>query len=78
MAPSVSQPKTLFPTLNSQSSVKAKNDRKPNVKNPSLVEGQADPQVHDHVGEWPVPNHHQTDVNLILNTHKSLSITTTI
>jgi hypothetical protein len=44
--------------------VKAKNDQKPNVKNPSLLEGQADHQVHDHVGEWPGPNYHQTDVNV--------------
>jgi hypothetical protein len=32
VAPSVSQPKTLFPALTSQTSAKAKNDRKPNVK----------------------------------------------
>ena len=64
VAPSVSQPKTLLPTLTSQTSAKAKNDRKPNVKNPSLVEGQADHQVHDQVGEWPGPDHHQTDVKV--------------
>jgi hypothetical protein len=53
VAPSVSQLKTLFPTLSSQTFVKAKH-----VKNPRLVEGQADHQVHDQVGEWPGPDHH--------------------
>jgi hypothetical protein len=64
VAPFVSKPKTLLATLTSQTSVKAKNNQKPNVKNPSLVKGQADHQFHDHVGEWPGPNHHQTDVNV--------------
>jgi hypothetical protein len=54
----------LFPTLTSQTSVKAKNDQKPNVKNTRLVEGQADQQNHDQVGEWPGPDHHQTDVKV--------------
>ena len=38
--------------------------QKPNIKNPSLVESQAHHQVHDHVGEWPGPDHHQTDVKV--------------
>ena len=64
VAPSVSQLTTLFPTLTSQTSVKAKTDRKPNVKTTHLVNGQADHQVHDQVEEWLGPDHHQTDVKV--------------
>ena len=33
-------------------------------QNTRLVEGQADHQVHDQVGELPGPDHHQTDVKV--------------
>lgn len=44
--------------------MKAKTDRKPNVKTTRLVDGQADHQVHDQVEEWLGPDHHQTDVKV--------------